>query len=259
MRSLSLGTLALALAVGGAQAATTMNYGYTVSGDPQARPIQAFDDGQRLYVQFRDVTSPPAPIGADGPLAYTIRGPYLVLPILSSVQLRYGPFSAWVRADGMADAPGVASVTRPIEVSPRDLAADGAQPVAVAAPALPRTLPAPPAVSPRETAAGGVSGEIVAVGDAGERSSAGESSADAARPAPVPAAGARTITFAEGRTKASFQDFAGRRVVIRADGTTGGATAALAARSSCEAAHAVACAVEYRGAPGGQLYIAERN
>lgn len=239
---------ALLLAFGSAHAQSAMNYAYQVTGDPQARPIQAFDDGQKLYVQFRDVNSPPAPIGAGGPLSYTIRGPYLVLPIVQSVQLRYGPFSAWVRAEGAADAaPGVVSVSRPVEVPIGELSAPVAAPAARPVASMSPMIVTPPA--------SGVSGEIVAVGEAGTRKAAEPTAA----PAPVSASGARTITFEEARDRSSFADFAGKRVVIRADGTSAGASAAIAARGACAANKTTGCFIEYRGAPSGQLFIAEKN
>lgn len=236
-----LAALALALAIGQASAQSAMNYGYQVSGDPQARPIQAFDDGQKLYVQFRDVTSPPAPIGASGPLAYSIRGPYLVLPIVSSVQLRFGPYTAWVRADGAADvSPGVVSVTRPVEVP-----ADALAPVAVRPPP-----PVAPPVAPSSAAGGrAVSGEIAASGPAGERRAV---DAQAGRSAPA------AVDYAAASSVNAFAGMRGQRVEIRADGTAAGARAAQAALRACRGI-AARCSVTYSGAPNNKIMIVESN
>lgn len=230
-------SLSLSLALGQASAQSAMNYGYQVSGDPQARPIQAFDDGQKLYVQFRDVTSPPAPIGAAGPLAYSIRGPYLVLPIVSSVQLRFGPYTAWVRADGAADvSPGVVSVTRPVEVPADALAPVVARPQQAAAPTS-------------TAGARAVSGEIAASGPAGERRAV---EAPAGRSAPG------AVDFADASSANAFAGMRGQRVEIRADGTAAGARAAQAALRACRGV-AARCSVAYSGAPNNKIMIVESN
>ena len=210
---------------------SAMHYGYAVGGDPQARPVQAFDDGVALYIQLRDSTNPPAPIGPAGPLAYTLRGPYMVLPITASVTLRFGPYSAWVRGTGDAE-PGVVSVSRPVEVH------DIPQPV-VAAPVV-ASAP-PPRSSPL---AGGVGGEIVATGPAGTRSVGSPG-------------GAQAISYTQASETATFVALRGKRVVIRADGSSAGASAALAGRAACEKAQASACTVEFQGGPDGQLAIVE--
>lgn len=229
---------ALALACGPASAQSAMNYAYQVTGDPQARPIQAFDDGQKLYVQFRDVESPPAPIGATGPLAYTIRGPYLVLPIVPSVQLRYGPFTAWVRAEGVADSsPGVVSVTRPVEVS-----------VAELAPVAPLTSTVVP-LQVNAPAARTVSGEIAASGPGGVQRTVD---------APAERAAQEAMAYEDASKASAFAGLRGKHVEIKADGSAAGARAAQAALRACRTV-AARCAVAYSGSPNNKITIVESN
>ena len=81
--------LALSLALPAASAAS-INTAYRVVGDPGAGVVQVFDDGQALYVQLRDVTRVPAPFVDGQPAQYVIRGQYIVLPLIPSVELRHG-------------------------------------------------------------------------------------------------------------------------------------------------------------------------
>lgn len=230
--------LALLACVAPAFGQSAMHYGYAVGGDPQARPVQAFDDGATLYIQLRDATDPPAPIGPQGPMAYTLRGPYMLLPIVPAVTLRFGPYSAWVRGAGAADVePGVVSVRRPVEV--HDLPAPASQP-----PAAMRAGAAPVSRPPAST----VAGEIVATGAAGTRSEGSASAgADAA------------VSYARAREPAAYAAWRGKRVVIRADGSSAGATAALAGQAICRKTQAASCTVDFRGGPDGQLAIAEAH
>lgn len=234
-RALLLAGLLLAAIPGAAQ--QVMHYSYTVTGDAQARPIQAFDDGARLYVQLRHPDTPPAPIGPSGPLAYTLRGPYLVLPLVPSVTLVYGPYSARVLATGNGDVePGVVSVTRPVEVHDRP---------PVPAPAW--RPPSVPSAVRQPAPVGVVSGEIVATGAAGTRASGAATE------------GAQVVTFGAGAQSGTFAGWRGKQVTIRADGTTAGATAALASRTACRTSGAEACAIDYQGAPAGRLLIVETH
>lgn len=259
MKSLSL--LAVALAVASASAsAQNINYSYRVTGDAQARPVQAFDDGRQLYIQLRDATSPPAPMGAAGPILYTMRGPYMVMSIVPSVQLRYGPYTAMVQSSATGDAsPGVVSVTRPIEVSESALTA----PAAI----VPAYVPAPAPVryaQPATASTGRVTGEIVATGPAGTRTTTvAASGSDAVRHAREVGSTAavpvdQSVGYDAGKARATYSPWRGRKLVIRADGTTAGASAALAGRAACRSAGAT-CTIEYRGAAAGQLNIVEKN
>lgn len=236
MRAALLGVaLLLALPVHAAQ----LNHSYRVTGDLQAAPVQAFDDGRQLFVQLRNPMDPPAPIGPAGPVAYQIRGPYLVLPLMPHVRLRFGPYEAAVVADGNSGVgSGVVSITRPVEAN--DASPAAAAPVA----------PAPALVAAPAPAGGEVSGEIEVSGPAGVQ----RSSATALR------AGAeeRTLAYAAASRASAFDGLKARPLELRADGTTDGARAVLAARSACVDAGAT-CRVTYKGAPAGTIQIIVEN
>ncbi len=93
-----------------------INFYYRISGDKQVAPLQAFDDGQNLYLQYRETSRPPVVIGPDGrPVRYDVSYPYVVLPLVEKVQLRYGGATAMVEAagqpGGIKPAAGKPSVT----------------------------------------------------------------------------------------------------------------------------------------------------
>lgn len=253
MRSAPLSLLVvLLLAVTAPAGAQQINGGYRLSGDAQARPVQAFDDGRQLFVQLRDPTSPPAPIGPGGPVAYTIRGHYLVMPILPFVQLRYGPYTAHVTAHGHpGQGGGVVSVNRPVEVNEGPLMVTPTPTVAPTVAVMPVTVvrPEPASVAaPRS----GVSGEISASGPRGSIT-AEALPEPAAKPTPAPR-GPQQLSITAAGEASSFAGLRGQRVTVRADGSSRGATAALTARRTCTAAGAT-CVIEYRGAPAGFLTL----
>lgn len=236
-----LAALALALLMAGQATAAGINYAYQVSGDPQAKPVQAFDDGRQLFVQLRDPTDPPAPIGPAGPIPYQIRGPYLVLPIMGSVTLQFGPYQARILAQGAGDAaPGVVSVTRPVEVTD----------AATAAPRPAYVPPAPVAVMP----ANAVTGEIVVAGPA--RTNRTELAP--AAPTAAPGFEERSLSFDAAARASAFDGLRKKSLVLRADGSSAGARAALASKAACNSAGA-RCVVEFKGAPAGQILIVEKN
>lgn len=241
--------LALALLLAGSASAANINYAYQVTGDAQARPVQAFDDGRQLFIQLRDPRDPPAPIGPSGPIAYQMRGPYIVLPLMSSVLLQYGPYQARVLANGAADAaPGVVSVTRPVEVTE-------STGVATAAPS---SRYVPPALAPVAAMAPSnvVTGEIVAVGPSGtKRADLPTTGANTARSGDYEE---RTVSFEDATKRSAFDGLRARSLVLRADGSTAGARAVLAARSACTSAGA-RCQIDYKGAPAGKILIVEKN
>jgi hypothetical protein len=129
--------------------AADINHGYRISGDPYAAPLQAFDDGSNLYLQLRDTSRPPVPFTPDNkPVVYEVRAPYLVMPILDRVKLRYGTQQAVVEAAGKL--PHGSAATTPVgdnlwyggaktaqmtgdARAPRSAAALAAKPVPVAA------------------------------------------------------------------------------------------------------------------------------
>lgn len=235
--------LLLGLLCASGVSAQSMSYAYRVSGDPQARPVQAFDDGSQMYVQLRDSTNPPIPVGPNGPMLYSIRGPYMVMPITGNITLRFGPFSAYVQRDGAADvAPGVVSVTQPVEVSKQLL--QGVQPAPAPAPVVARGVSAPLAAS--------VEGGIEATGPKGKFAIDGATVSESA----APRNGA--LTFSEAKEKGTYAAYQGKAVLIQADGSSLGATAALAAKKACTEAQA-RCVVQFRGAPAGKINLVEKQ
>lgn len=218
--------------------ASAINDQYAVSGDAPAQPVQAFDDGQWLYVQLRDPMTPPAPIGPNGPVQYQMRGPYLVLPLMDRVELRLGRYRAQVVRAGHMAADGIVSMTSPVGLNLHSPAPVRRQ-AHVAAP-----QPAP--------AAGGlmaesVSGEIVANGSRGAaRSSVGTGHGSAGM-----------LTAAAAASPEAYSSF-GTTLKLVSDGTAAGAQSVLTARAACEKSGRT-CSVEYRGAPAGQITVAEKN
>lgn len=62
----------------------TYNFGWTVTGADQAKPIQVFDDGSKVFVQFTDMKHVPAifgetPTGARVLLRWDLQFPYAVI------------------------------------------------------------------------------------------------------------------------------------------------------------------------------------
>lgn len=219
-------------------AASAINDQYTVSGDGPAQPVQAFDDGQWLYVQLRDPMLPPAPIGPNGPVQYQMRGPYLVLPLMDRVELRLGQYRAHVARAGHMAADGIVSITAPVGLNLHAPAAAN-PPTSVDAHAH---APQPHGSLMAET----VSGEIVANGSRGAaRSRVGAGSAS------------NSLAPALAANPEAYSSFA-TTLTLAADGTAAGAQAVLAAREACEKSGRT-CSVEYRGAPAGQITVAERN
>lgn len=241
--------LAIGVLAGGAFAfadAAVINSHYQVIGDEQASPIQAFDDGRALYLQLSNPADPPAPVGPAGPMAYTIRGPYMVLPIVPAFSLRFGPYQARVIADGASmagagDDGGVVSMTAPVDASAR-------APAAVVAGA---ELPAPSGPPRSAWGAGGVNGTITVTGRNGEVM---QSPPPPSLPSVYPQA---TISeYAYGALPADR--FRGdRRYMLKADGTSAGARAVLQAKGACDKARAQ-CNVQYAGASAGKIKIEEQ-
>lgn len=214
----------------------TFNYSYRVFGDQPALPVQAFDDGEQLYIQLRDPAAPPAAIGANGPIPFKIKGHYLIVPLVDALTLRYGGYRADVVSDGAQGfAPGVVSVNRPVD--------------ALAATVVPRI----PSVEPVHRAdtivvsanreevtgqieVGGVEGLIR--GD------------DTIEGFAYRAAGQVTLSYDQGTMPNTFSRFSSRIVSIGAGGTVAGVQAAQAAVNVCSSAGAI-CRIDYKaGTPG---------
>lgn len=234
------------LAMAATAPAQAINDAYIVSGDGPALPIQAFDDGRWLYVQLRDPMNPPAPVGPNGPIAYQMRGPYIVVPMMPSLSLHLGGYRASVTAHGAADyAPGIVSITAPVQVplTPRVPYATAPVPVTQPSHFTDVGSTAGGAVSMD----GGVSGEIVVAGPTGttnSRASGGTAGL--------------TLDYSAAAAQTAYTSRAPGLLTLRADGTSTGAEAVLKARTACQAAGRE-CAVEYRGAPSGQITIVENN
>lgn len=86
-----------------------LNFRYRVSGDtPSWRPLRAFDDGSKVYIQFppsitRDEMPPLFVVGTDGDtqlVNYRVRTPYFIVDRLFSVaELRLGKPNTIVRIE----------------------------------------------------------------------------------------------------------------------------------------------------------------
>lgn len=87
-RMLSYAALMLAMFTTQLQVhAATYNFTYRIAGDAGIAPVQAFDDGEKIYIQFRDVKLLPA-IFADTPagqvllrlgIDYDVEVPFVVI------------------------------------------------------------------------------------------------------------------------------------------------------------------------------------
>ncbi|HGM5506802.1 TPA: hypothetical protein ACKPYM_000792 [Stenotrophomonas maltophilia] len=244
---MSIRTLALAVMTAFATPCTaaSFNYQYEVQGDQPAAPIQAFDDGSQLYVQLRDPSAPPVPMGVNGPMQYRIKGYYMVLPMVPTLTLHMGRYQARVVSTGYANGVGqVVSVTgavdalaapvRPQPMQQADAVWTGA-----------RTQPMP--LAPALSAAQEVSGEIVVGGKEGLISSIPSGT----QPLKV---GARTVSYVESVMTSTYELYRGKAVLIGAGGTVAGAKAAVAARSACQSAGAT-CEVDYKAGFTGVLTI----
>jgi len=96
----------LLLAVSGVASAASpinnINHSYKISGDPLVAPLQAFDDGKRLYLQLKSQNQPPVPFADDGrPIVYELNQPYMTIPILSRITMRLGQRVAVIEAAGV--------------------------------------------------------------------------------------------------------------------------------------------------------------
>jgi len=220
---------ALLLAVACAAQAGTLNDQYRLSGDAAGvGVVQAFDDGLNLYVQMRDPTRPPAPIGPVGAVDYRIRGMYLVLPLMRTVRLVRDGYEARIEAEGVAA--GVAAVAAPVDV-PSPLLAN------------PRSDFLPPPASPQPRR---VEGDVIVQGDrpvAAPVNPAAPAKATTRQEVPLDVANSLDLAHLHGR------------VTVTADGTAKGAAAAQSVRARCP--KGVACTIRYAGAPAGKLIIEE--
>jgi hypothetical protein len=96
-------------------AAGAYNFGWTITGADQAKPIQVFDDGAKVFVQFSDMKQVPAIFG-ESPngrvlLRWDLQFPYAVIARAERTLIfQMGPFEARAtRATGTAPAAAVAS------------------------------------------------------------------------------------------------------------------------------------------------------
>lgn len=265
MKTLCL-TLAVALvaivaipSVAQARSTPGVDNAYRVTGDPQAAPVQAFSVGETLYLQLRDTKQVPAPIGVDGPIPYRIYGPYMILPVVRSVTLHYGNYTAYVvGADGGTESADTASTTATLTAPEDAVNAQTLAPPRYAAPTYasapvfsppPRYAPPAPAAADQDAVVGTIGGTSM--------TGAGQGFA------PVTPATTRgndndgRITGPQSDSRSLLARLGtrpGGTVLIVADGTVAGATAATSTMQACMNKH-WACQVQYKGAPAGQLTL----
>ncbi|WP_414450197.1 transglycosylase SLT domain-containing protein [Burkholderia sp. 22PA0099] len=98
-----------ATAVIAASAPGAYNFGWAVTGADDAKPVQVFDDGAKIYVQFADMKRIPA-IFADTPrgrvvLRWEAQPPYAVIASLESkLVFQIGPAEAIAQRSAAGDA-----------------------------------------------------------------------------------------------------------------------------------------------------------
>jgi len=208
--------------------AQQINTDYRIDGDGAARPVQVFDDERSVYVQLRDPALVPAPLSAEGPLLFQVRGHYLVMPLVRSFRLQLGDSIVEVRGRGASRLPpGVVSMTRPVEAVDLPVV-----PVPVPEAALVRAQPA--AVSQDE-----VTGEIEVGGS--------QVSLNNRRQVAIGAADAAI-------QKVLMDVPASTPIVVKADGTVAGVNAARRVVRVCEWAGR-ACSLVFKGADRGQVEV----
>src|SRR5690606_9174513 len=97
------------------------NFNWMLSGDSHIMPLQVFDDGARMWLQFAPVGAWPAvfEVGPAGrrPLAYQREEPYMVLPgVYERLELRGGHLQASIRRQREAARAHTGST--PVAVAP---------------------------------------------------------------------------------------------------------------------------------------------
>lgn len=119
----------------GSAAYARFDFHWQLSGDPEIMPVQVFDDGERMWLQFMPEGAWPAvfDVGAGGwrPLAYRREGPYMVLEgVHGQLELRGGHLRGGIRRarheSGPAEGGAQPTVDRPRAMPVADSAAVGA-------------------------------------------------------------------------------------------------------------------------------------
>ncbi|MCB5362908.1 TcpQ domain-containing protein [Pusillimonas sp. CC-YST705] len=106
------------------------DFSWELSGDRQAAPLQVFDDGHRMWMQFSPYQGEPAlwqpaPEGKMLALAYQRQGPYLVIePVQNTVLVQAQGRQAKVQRQMAAEPPSEAPQTTASQASPAALAPD---------------------------------------------------------------------------------------------------------------------------------------
>jgi type IV secretion system protein TrbG len=95
---------------------SALNFAYLVSGDPDIRPLQVFDDGRVTWLRMRPGKPLPAvfALGPDGPelVNYTVRADHIVIQrVFAAAILKLGRAEARVQQATVAG--GTPDVTRP--------------------------------------------------------------------------------------------------------------------------------------------------
>ncbi|HLT98593.1 MAG TPA: TcpQ domain-containing protein [Burkholderiaceae bacterium] len=163
------------------------SFDWSLSGDPQIMPVQVFDDGTRMWLQFAAEGAWPAVFKAEGngmrPLVYERESPYMVLNgIHNHLELRGGHLRGSVRrvaaaapvraSDNSENATSAASIALAVEPSAAS---------ALTAQSLPVETPRPVREAPaREPAALQAGASVIpGTGPVLTTGSVSESSADA--------------------------------------------------------------------------------
>ncbi|HLU78196.1 MAG TPA: TcpQ domain-containing protein [Burkholderiaceae bacterium] len=155
---------------GGSSGYRAFSFEWALSGDPQIMPVQVFDDGERMWLQFGPEGAWPAVFDADGerlrPLSYRREPPYMVLDgVYTSLELRgghlrgrvqssrnavHGEDEALLTDSGVPDGAGVAEAVAVPTVAQVAAVQIVAEASAMAVPALrvPGTGPAPVTAAP---------------------------------------------------------------------------------------------------------------
>lgn len=124
------------------------DFEWRLAGDPQIMPLQVFDDGERMWLQFPEGGAWPAVFHVSDhgwrPLAFQRQGPYMVVDgVYSQLALRGGHLHGTVKR-----APAGAAANGPVSADGSTASAGMAIPMPVTAPAAPppraaATSPAP--------------------------------------------------------------------------------------------------------------------
>ncbi|WP_083294729.1 transglycosylase SLT domain-containing protein [Burkholderia plantarii] len=181
------------------------NFGWDISGAPDVKPVQVFDDGTKIYAQFSDMKRVPA-IFADTPhgravLRWESQPPYAVIASLEPslvFQLGGAEAKARRRPDNAPLPPGMRAAAAAAASAPRPRAAGPASTDALWYVSTPSTVPGPTKLPDVETPANAITNAATNAATYATAQTAPAPAATPAAPAPAtkPAADARNSTSA---------------------------------------------------------------